>query len=149
MNCGTIRQINRSQTIGTGTVRGLHFQVSPNYENKIVTCIKGKNCDVVVDLRTGSSTFLQHYMITLTEDNFRSLFIPAGFAHGFQTLSEECELIYFHTADYLPDAEGGLNATDPMLGIRWPLEITNRSKRDLDHPFLSHNYQGVKLDELS
>lgn len=141
----TIRQINRTLTEQKGTVRGLHFQYPPNAETKIVTCLKGQVWDVAVDLRRGSPTFLQHHAVLLTEDNYQSYLIPEGFAHGFQTLTPNCEMLYFHTADYIALNEGTLNALDPRLAIQWPESITERSERDTSHAMLTDNFNGIAL----
>ena len=140
-----IRQINRTLTLKKGTVRGLHFQFPPQAETKIVSCLKGKVWDVAVDLRKGSKTFLHHHAVLLTEDSFNSYLIPEGFAHGFQTLSENCEMLYFHTCDYNKDLEGEVNAVDPMIGINWPQPITERSERDNNPPMLSNDFKGIEL----
>lgn len=140
----TIRQINHTLTRKSGAVRGLHFQASPYAEIKIISCLKGKVCDVAVDLRKGSPTFLQHHSVTLSEDVPKSYFIPEGFAHGFQALTSDCELIYFHTADYNAAAEGGLNILDPRLAIKWPVEISECSKRDTQHPMLTEKFVGIE-----
>ena len=141
----TIRQVNHTLTRKLGAVRGMHFQYPPYAEIKIVSCLKGKVWDVAVDLRKGSPTFLQHHSVTLSEDVPQSYLIPEGFAHGFQTLTPDCELIYFHSADYNTAAEGGLNALDPRLGIRWPVAISERSKRDAEHPMLTDSFIGIDL----
>lgn len=140
-----IRQINRTLTQNKGTVRGLHFQHPPHAETKIVFCIKGKVWDLAVDLRRGSSTFLQHHAVLLSEDSLQSYLIPEGFAHGFQTLTADCEMMYFHTADYKAEAEGALNALDPRLAINWPEPITYRSERDTSHAMLTDNFHGMNL----
>jgi dTDP-4-dehydrorhamnose 3,5-epimerase len=140
-----IRQINHTLTKKEGVVRGLHFQYAPYAEIKIVSCIKGKVWDVVVDLRKESPTFLHYYAVILSENNLKSFFIPEGFAHGFQTLTPDCEMLYFHTEDYNPDCEGALNATDPLLSIKWPQFITERSKRDSSHPMLNKNFLGIDV----
>jgi len=126
-------------------VRGLHFQYPPHAETKFVSCIRGKVFDVAVDLREGSSTFLQYHAVTLTEENSRTFLIPEGFAHGFQTLSKNCEMLYFHTETYHPDSEGALNATDTHINIKWPLEITERSERDQSHSIISSSFKGIRL----
>ena len=141
----TIRQINRTQTQRKGTVRGLHFQFPPHAETKIVTCLRGEVWDVAVDLRRGSPTFLKHHAILLTEDNHQSYLIPEGFAHGFQTLTPNCEMLYLHTADYDAEAEGALNAVDPRVAIDWPELITARSDRDASHAMLTDNFHGISL----
>lgn len=141
----SIRQINHTLTQSAGTVRGLHFQYPPHAETKIVSCIKGKVWDVAVDLRKGSATFLQYHAVVLSEDNRQSYLIPEGFAHGFQTLTSDCEMLYFHTCDYRADAEGGLNALDPRLAINWPEAITERSARDTNHALLTNDFQGIEV----
>jgi dTDP-4-dehydrorhamnose 3,5-epimerase len=139
----TIRQINHTLTRQLGTVRGMHFQYPPHAEVKVISCLKGKVWDVAIDLRKGSPTFLQHHSVTLSEDVAQSYLIPEGFAHGFQALSPDCELIYFHTADYNAAAEAGLNALDPRLDIQWPIAITERSKRDEQHAMLTDSFVGI------
>ena len=145
LNKESIRQINHTVTKKMGTVRGLHYQNHPYSEIKIVSCTKGRVFDVVVDIRKDSPTFLKHYAIELSGDNFLSLLIPKGFAHGFQTLEDDCEMIYFHTVDYNPDAESGLNACDPNLSIPWPKEILERSDKDERYPALEHDFEGVYI----
>ena len=140
----TVRQINRTLTRQRGSVRGLHFQNPPCTETKVVTCLKGKVWDVAVDLRRGSPTFLEHHAVLLAEDNHCSFLIPEGFAHGFQALTSDCEMLYFHTADYNVEFEGALNAIDPLMSIRWPEPITARSERDVNHPMLANNFQGIE-----
>lgn len=140
-----IVQINHSSTQGKGVVRGMHFQNVPHAEIKIVTCLKGGVFDVAVDIRPGSSTFLHWYGTVLSAENRQALFIPEGFAHGFQALEEECELLYLHTDYYEPEAEGALNAVDPQLGIAWPLPISKLSERDSAHSFIGADFTGVRL----
>jgi dTDP-4-dehydrorhamnose 3,5-epimerase len=141
----TIRHINHSLTQHKGAVRGLHFQHPPHAEIKIVTCLKGQVWDVAVDLRQGSPTFLQYHSVKLSEDNHHSYLIPEGFAHGFQTLTSNCEMLYLHTAEYNPEAEGALNALDPRLAIDWPDPITVRSKRDTGYAMLTDYFYGIAL----
>jgi dTDP-4-dehydrorhamnose 3,5-epimerase len=138
-----IVQINRSKTLRAGTVRGMHFQWPPCAETKIVSCVRGSVYDVAVDVRQDSPTFLQWHAEMLTEQNRRSLLIPEGFAHGFQALSGDAELIYLHTAPYAPASQGALNVSDPRLGIRWPLEIQGLSDRDRAHPHVTADFRGV------
>ncbi len=138
-----IEQANHTLTASRGTVRGLHFQHPPHAETKFVLCLRGEVFDVAVDLRRGSPTFLHWHAEVLGADNHRTLVIPEGFAHGFQTLTDECEMLYLHTAAYRREAEGGLNAEDPQLAIRWPLPVAGLSPRDAAHPLLDANYAGV------
>lgn len=140
-----IAQINHTLTRTQGAVRGLHFQYPPDAETKVVSCVQGKIFDVAVDLRRDSPTFLQWYGVTLSAKNCQSLLIPEGFAHGFQTLTEDCELIYLHTASHQPESEGALNIADPKLAITWPLAVTDISARDRNHKFIEPEFAGVTL----
>lgn len=140
-----ISQINQTYTAKKGTVRGMHFQLPPHAEMKLVSCIRGEVWDVAVDLREGSPTFLQWHAERLSVDNTTALLIPEGFAHGFQTLSDDVELLYCHSAAYFPECEAGLNAGDPILKIHWPLPITEISLRDSQHPMLDEQFSGFKL----
>ena len=140
-----IVQINHTLTRQRGAVRGLHFQWPPFAETKFVSCVRGEILDVAVDLRKDSPTFLQWHGEVLSADNVRSLLIPEGFAHGFQALSSDCELIYLHSAPYNASAEGAVNVLDPLLSIRWPLEIAEISDRDRRHPMLTASFEGIGL----
>lgn len=140
-----IVQINHSRTIHVGAVRGLHFQYPPHAEMKLVRCLKGRVWDVAVDLRQGSPTFLCWHAEELTPANARMMVIPEGFAHGFQVLEAESELLYLHTAFYTPEAESGLRHDDPRLGIHWPLPVSDLSARDAAHPLVSADFKGIAL----
>lgn len=140
-----IRQINRSLTRERGSVRGLHYQAGPQREGKYITCMRGEVWDVVVDLRAGSPTFLRWHAEHLKAGDGSSLLVPAGFAHGFQALSDDAELLYLHSADYAPEHEGGLSVHDPRLAIDWPLPVINLSTRDAGHPWLDNRFTGVTL----
>lgn len=140
-----IAQINHTLTRATGMVRGLHFQHPPFAEKKFVTCLVGQVFDVAVDLRKGSPTFLHWHAELLTESNGNTMFIPEGFAHGFQTLVNDCELLYMHTAPYTVESEDGLNASDPMLDIAWPEPITGQSQRDAAFPPVSRVFEGISV----
>jgi dTDP-4-dehydrorhamnose 3,5-epimerase len=141
-----IVQINHTLTRKKGAVRGLHFQYPPHAEIKLVSCLKGKVLDVAVDIRRTSPTFLQWHGEILSAENYKSLLIPEGFAHGFQALTEDCELVYLHTSAYHSDSEGALNVTDPSLSIDWPLPVIDLSKRDQNHPFVTNiNFKGITL----
>lgn len=140
-----IEQINRTLTTKRGTIRGLHFQHPPYAETKFVSCLHGEVYDVAVDLRHGSPTFLCWHAEILSGGNHKTLVIPEGFAHGFQTLTEECELFYLHTTAHRPEAEGAVHSQDPRLAIRWPLPITELSPRDAAHPLLHDDFVGVTL----
>lgn len=132
-----IVQINRTITKNIGTVRGLHYQTPPFSEVKIVSCLRGEVFDVAVDLRPDSPTFLKHHSERLSESNNQTFVIPEGFAHGFQTLTDNCEMIYFHTACYNASSEIGLNAMDPLISIPWPLPVSHRSSKDKSWKFLT------------
>jgi dTDP-4-dehydrorhamnose 3,5-epimerase len=144
-----IAQINHSHTARAGTVRGLHYQRPPHAEMKLVTCLRGEVLDVAVDLRHGSPTFLQWHAERLSADNGTALLIPPGFAHGFQALSDQAELLYCHSAAHVPGAEGGLNPLDPRLAIAWPLPPVGLSPRDAGQPWLTDGpgpqFEGVRL----
>ena len=134
-----IVQINHTLTASRGTVRGMHFQRPPHAEIKFVSCLRGEVFDVAVDLRNNSPTFLRWHAEVLSADNHTTLVIPEGFAHGFQTLTDDCEMLYFHTAAYHASAEDGLNALDPGLAIEWPLDVDVLSDRDRSHPMIAKN----------
>ena len=137
MDGRSIVQINRTLTSQRATVRGMHFQYPPHAETKIVSCLRGEVFDVAVDLRSASPTYLRWHGEILSADNHRTMLIPEGFAHGFQTLTDDCELLYLHTAAWNASAEGGLNPRDPRLAIEWPLPISEISDRDDAHPMLT------------
>lgn len=141
-----ISQINHSYSKNAGTVRGMHFQMPPYAERKFVSCIRGEIFDVAVDLRRNSPTFLQWHGEVLSEENQRSLLIPEGFAHGFQALTDDCELLYLVSAAYEPTAEKGLNAADPLLKIEWPLSIAEMSDKDRNNRLLPSGYGGIEID---
>ncbi|AUB84161.1 dTDP-4-dehydrorhamnose 3,5-epimerase family protein [Candidatus Thiodictyon syntrophicum] len=140
-----IAQVNHSFTNRRGTVRGMHFQYPPHTETKFVSCLRGAVFDVAVDLRRGSTTFLRWHAAILSADNHQTILIPEGCAHGFQTLTDDCELLYLHTAAYQPSAEGGLNPRDPRLGIHWPEVLTEVSSRDTAHPLLTEAFGGLEV----
>lgn len=140
-----IVQINISRTNLPGTIRGLHFQSPPNAEIKLIRCIKGRVWDVVVDLRAGSPTFLKWHAEELSPDSATMLVIPEGCAHGFQVLEENSELLYLQTAFYAPESEAGIMYNDPEINIKWPLEVTELSRRDTLHPLIDSNYKGILI----
>lgn len=138
-----IVQINHSVTRDRASVRGLHFQYAPHAETKIVCCLSGEIFDVAVDLRPQSPTFLHWHAEILSAHNRKSLCIPRGFAHGFQTLVEDCQLLYLHDGYYDRTAEGGLNVADPRIGIVWPLPIAHLSARDHGFPLITAEFEGL------
>jgi dTDP-4-dehydrorhamnose 3,5-epimerase len=131
--------------IKKGDVRGLHFQYPPHAECKIVSCLRGEVYDVAVDIRRGLPTFLQWHGEILSASNQKSLLIPEGFAHGFQALTENCELLYLHSEAFHPQAEGALHVADPEIGIVWPIAVAELSERDRTHPFIAPDYKGLSL----
>lgn len=132
-----IAQINRTMTAAKGTLRGMHFQSPPAAECKYVTCLRGAVYDVAVDLRAGSASFGQWFGLELAGDTHNAIIIPEGFAHGFQTLSDDVEMLYLHSAAYDAGCEGGVNAHDSELAIDWPLPVTLQSPRDQALPPLT------------
>lgn len=123
-----------SQTRFRGTVRGLHFQKAEHVEVKVVSCIRGAIWDVIVDLRRGSPTFSQWLGVKLTAENRRQLYVPKGFAHGFQTLCDDVDVNYLISAFYTPEAAAGIRHDDPHFGIKWPSAPTVISEKDLTWP---------------
>jgi dTDP-4-dehydrorhamnose 3,5-epimerase len=144
--CGLVQpvvQMNRTLTQTKGSVRGMHFQRHPHQEGKVVNCLRGRVWDVAVDLRTGSPTYLHWHAEILSADNHCALVIPEGFAHGFQTLEDDCELLYLHTTRFAPTAADGLNPSDTALAITWPLPITELSEGDRNRPLLTPQFRGL------
>ena len=140
-----IVQINYSRTNHAGAVRGMHFQRPPHAEMKMIRCLRGRVWDVAVDLRSGSPTFLQWHAVELAADDAQMVVIPEGFAHGFQALEPDSELLYLHTDFYDPPSEGGLRYDDPRLAITWPLPPQDLSPRDLHLPLLTAEFTGITL----
>ena len=116
-----------------GTLRGMHYQVAPHAEAKLVRCTRGAICDVIIDLRRESVTYKQHVSEVLSSDNYKALFIPEGFAHGFQTLEDNSEVFYQMSAFYSPEHQRGLLYNDPAFRISWPIEATVISDRDRNY----------------
>jgi dTDP-4-dehydrorhamnose 3,5-epimerase len=125
-----IHQINHTKTLIAGTIRGMHLQLPPAEEFKIVTCLSGRIYDVVVDLRPNSKSFSSWMAVELSENSASSLKIPPGCAHGFQSLQDDCQLLYLHTANYSQEFETGLSPLNREIGIPWPLPVTNVSTKD-------------------
>ena len=138
-------QISQSINPKPGTLRGLHYQKPPRAEIKIIKCISGAVFDVIVDLRRYSATFLQWCAVTLTKEDRKMIYVPKGFAHGFQTLERESHLIYFTTAFYSRSHEGALHYQDPLLSISWPLKISTISERDEQLPFITKRFTGLDV----
>lgn len=135
-----IRQVNVSLTLSAGTVRGLHYQQG---ETKMVRCLRGEIWDVVLDLRQGSPTLLRWHAERLTPENRTMLVIPPGCAHGFQALTDDCQLLYLTTESYDPSREGAVRFDDPACAIDWPLPPRNLSQRDREHPYLEPGFAGL------
>ena len=129
-------QANVSFNRSKGTIRGLHFQRKPAADIKLVRCLRGSAKDVIVDMRRKSKTFGQHCSVELNDSKRNAIYIPQGFAHGFQTLEDQTELQYFHSSTYAPAHEGGINPLDPELGINWDMALSSISDRDFNLPLL-------------
>jgi dTDP-4-dehydrorhamnose 3,5-epimerase len=140
-----IQQVNHTLTRKVGVVRGMHYQAPPKVEAKLVNCIRGAVWDVAVDLRRDSPTFLKWHAEEISAFNFKSMLIPPGFAHGFQAMCEDSELIYFHSQAHDASCEQGLNPNDPILNILWPLKIAALSPMDAGRTFIDSRFQGVSL----
>jgi dTDP-4-dehydrorhamnose 3,5-epimerase len=142
----SINQINWSTTREAGSLRGLHYQRAPHAETKFIRCTRGKVWDVAVDLRKGSPTFLHWHAEELDPENARMMVVPEGCAHGFQTMTPDCELLYLHTTAHAPESEGGVVWNDPQLGITWPLPLPQTgglSDRDRELPMLGADFRGL------
>lgn len=129
-------QCNVSFNNKKGTLRGLHYQSDPYPETKLIRCIRGKVLDVIVDLRKESETYCKTFSIELSNENNLSLYIPNGFAHGFQTLEDNSELFYQMSEFFHSNLSNGIRWNDPILNIKWPLEITEISEKDKQLPYL-------------
>ncbi len=128
----SIKQINKSYSTQKGTIRGMHYQRTPYAEGKLIYCLKGTVCDVIVDIRTNSESYLHVSYTEISESKNSIIYIPPGFAHGFQTLTENCELLYIHDTEYMPKFEDVINPLDTKLNIKWPLKLSMISDRDLN-----------------
>ena len=131
-----VEQCNVSFNHRAGTLRGMHFQVAPATEAKLVRCTAGAVLDIIVDVREGSPTYLQHVAVELTATNRRSLYVPPMFAHGYQTLVDGAEVTYQVSEAYTPGTERGLRHDDPVLGLSWPLPVSAISAKDAGWPLL-------------
>lgn len=145
-----ILQVNNSYSACKGTLRGLHYQLPPKSETKLVRCILGAIYDVIVDIRPGSKTFGHHFGATLTAENRQMIYVPRGFAHGFLTLTDHSEVIYFVSDSYSKELERGIRWDDPKFNIAWPERPQLLSERDRSHPDFSEEYHlNEKMWELS
>ena len=129
-----IAQINSSYNATAGTVRGFHYQQDPHSEAKVVSCTSGRIYDVAVDARPDSPTYLDWFGIELSANDNRQLFIPPGFAHGYQALVDDSQLLYVVSEFYAPDSESGLRYDDPAIGVSWPHQVTSVSDKDANWP---------------
>lgn len=127
-------QANTSFNIRAGTLRGMHYQLAPVQETKLIRCTRGALYDVIIDLRPGSTTYKRWTAVELTASNYRMLYVPADFAHGFITLEDNTEAIYLVSEFYTPGAEGGLRWNDPEFGIEWPRPVEVISEKDAGWP---------------
>ncbi len=127
-------EVSLSRNTRRGTVRGMHFQADPHGETKIVRCVSGAIHDVIVDLRRGSATYLQSFGIELNAEAGAALYIPAAFAHGFQTLRDDTDVLYMIDQPYVPTASRGIRWNDPAIHVTWPLPISVIAERDLRFP---------------
>ncbi len=139
----TFIQQNMSISARKGTLRGMHMQVEPFGEAKFIRCVNGAIYDVIVDMRPNSPTYLGHEGFELTARNFREVFVPRGFAHGFLTLADDTEVSYLVSTVYTPHAESGLRYDDPRLGISWPVEVTTVSDKDRAWPLLTDSLPAI------
>lgn len=139
----TVAQCNLSFNYQQGTLRGMHYQVAPATETKLVRCTSGAIYDVVIDLRPNSQTYKLHIGVELTAENRRALYVPEMFAHGYQALTEDAEVIYQVSEFYTPGYERGLRYDDPALGIEWPLPVTEISDKDAAWPLFDSIPEGV------
>jgi dTDP-4-dehydrorhamnose 3,5-epimerase len=126
-------QINNSLSAERGTLRGMHYQLAPKAETKVVRCIRGALFDVIVDLRRESPSFCQSFGTELTSENRRMLYVPKGFGHGFVTLADDTEAFYLVDEFYAPEQERGLRWNDPKFAIEWPIAPTTISDKDRNH----------------
>lgn len=133
---GGVAHVNHSYTAKAGTVRGLHYQLDPYPEAKLVTCIRGAVLDIALDAREGSPTRFAHVAAELSADDGGAMLVPAGFAHGFQALTDDVELIYLHSWPHVPEAQAGFRPDDPALEIAWPLPIALTSAKDAAWPLV-------------
>jgi dTDP-4-dehydrorhamnose 3,5-epimerase len=132
----SIAQANIAFNAKKGTLRGMHFQFPPHAETKLVRCTRGAIVDIIVDLRPESPTYLQHVAVELSASNFRALYVPERFGHGYQALEDETETSYQVGEFYAPKSEGGLRFDDPRLALEWPLPVGEMSPKDQDWAFL-------------
>jgi dTDP-4-dehydrorhamnose 3,5-epimerase len=140
-----VSQINISSNLKKGTIRGFHYQKKPKNEQKIIICIKGEISDIAIDIRTKSKNFLKTYKFKLSSKKNNCLLIPEGFAHGFQSLTDNTEIIYIHSELYDSKLDTGINPFDKNLKFNWPIKVKNFSKRDELLPKTNNLFRGVNI----
>lgn len=140
-------QQNLSVNPVRGTLRGMHYQASPHGEAKLIRCSRGAILDVIIDVRPSSPTFRQWIGVELKAQQYRMLYVPKGFAHGFQTLVADSEVTYLVSQYYKPDAGRGVRYDDPAIGVRWPLPVTRISQQDRSWPLLSETPSALEAVE--
>ena len=126
-------QANMSKSLEKHTLRGMHYQVDGAEEAKLIRCTKGRILDVIIDIRPDSQTYCEHIAVELTAENFKQLYVPEGFAHGFLTLEEDIEVTYLVSEFYAPGKEKGIRWNDPLFGIDWPIDSPILSEKDAKH----------------
>lgn len=139
-----VNQINYSTNLKKGTIRGLHYQTQPKNDKKIIICLEGEIFDVIVNIKKKSKDFLKTYKFRLKGENKDCLFIPKGYAHGYQTLTNNTKLLYIHSDEYYKKYDRGINPFDKTLKIKWPLNVSKISTRDMNFDFINKNYEGLK-----
>jgi len=138
-------QINNSMSTRKGAIRGLHYQLAPNSEVKVMRCVRGAIYDVIVDLRAGSPTFLRWFGSELTAENRIMMYVPRGYAHAFLSLTDDVEVVYMASAFYAPESERGLRWDDPAIGIKWPIEPREVSGKDRSWPDFDPALHGAEI----
>jgi len=129
-----IVQANMSMSKKKGTLRGMHYQLAPHAETKLIRCTKGSLYDVIIDIRPDSATYKQWFGVELTQENYKMVYVPEGFAHGFVTLEDNTEATYLVTAEYNKDSERAIRYNDQAFSILWPVAVTELSEKDINHP---------------
>ncbi len=140
---GDFVQINHSVNKLKGTFRGIHYQLPPFGEIKLIRCISGKVYDIIVDIRKGSPTFLKSFAVEISAENMKMMYVPEGFAHGFITLEDNSQVIYHHTTYYEPGHEAGLRYNDPALQLELPIGPSIMTEKDKNHPLIDNSFKGI------
>ena len=137
-------QINNSLSTQAGTLRGMHYQLTPDAEVKVVRCLRGALWDCIADLRPDSPTYRRWFGVELTAENRRSLYVPRGFAHAVLTLEDDTEALYLVSTSYAPQSERGLRWDDPWIGVEWPIQPTEISDKDAGWPDYDPEFHGAE-----